>query len=561
MKKEIFIFKLYLTISFILWGIAINFDFISSIPLSADTAFYLWCFEWWPHAITNKINPFLTKYFWAPFGQNLAVTTSIPFLSIIMWPVTKALGPVFSYNIVVILSLTLSAFFTYKICKELYLKELDSIFGGLIFLLSPYVWTQLLSHLNLSTIFFIPILIYLIIIRFKGKISMWKFFIIFSAALCCQFGISNEIYATLIFFLSISWLIFYIFFHKDKTIKDKINMLGIELLVCCFISILILGFYLYYIFLSYEDLKKPINPSEVYSSDPLNYLIPTPINFLGGEYFKNITSKFTGHLGETGSYLGLPLILLIILLQINIIKYFGFKDKYINNKFYLVLIIIFFIIVIFSFGPYLNILNTKIIPMPGKILKKLPLLKNALPIRFTVYTSFLGAILGAAFLNFLTKRKKWINLILILVTVIFLFPNFKLFNTKTKNVYKHIPSFITTEKFSYLLKRGDNLIIYPTYLDDGVYGPIWQINTKYYFNLSQQVAGIPPSEIRSGKIDFLSLSGLKNEDLKKDFLDYLIKCKVKYILLPDNEREFEKALDKFFQNKLKTDGVVLYLIR
>ncbi len=101
MKKHFSVLAIFFALALIFWGIPIHFDFINSMNIGVDPAFYLWSLKWWPYAISHGINPFLTKAFWAPFGQNLAWTTSVPSIAILMWPVTDLLGPIFSYNLII----------------------------------------------------------------------------------------------------------------------------------------------------------------------------------------------------------------------------------------------------------------------------------------------------------------------------------------------------------------------------------------------------------------------------------------------------------------------------
>jgi hypothetical protein len=40
--------------------------------LTTDPQVFIWSLAWWPHAILNGQNPFVTKEIWAPVGVNLA---------------------------------------------------------------------------------------------------------------------------------------------------------------------------------------------------------------------------------------------------------------------------------------------------------------------------------------------------------------------------------------------------------------------------------------------------------------------------------------------------------
>ena len=59
---------------------------------------FVWMLAWWPHAILDGANPFVTHAVWWPQGTNLAWDTSIPGLALLAAPVTLLGGPVLAYN-------------------------------------------------------------------------------------------------------------------------------------------------------------------------------------------------------------------------------------------------------------------------------------------------------------------------------------------------------------------------------------------------------------------------------------------------------------------------------
>ncbi|MEM3845540.1 MAG: hypothetical protein QXU98_07560 [Candidatus Parvarchaeota archaeon] len=93
MKKNYYILMFYFILAVFFWGLPIKFDFVNRLlNMGGDPAFYLWSLKWWPYAISHGLNPFLAKASWAPFGQNLAWTTSCPSIAILMWPITNLFG-------------------------------------------------------------------------------------------------------------------------------------------------------------------------------------------------------------------------------------------------------------------------------------------------------------------------------------------------------------------------------------------------------------------------------------------------------------------------------------
>ncbi|OSS42408.1 putative glycosyl transferase [Desulfurella amilsii] len=556
-STKYFAFFIYLLLAIVFWGIPMNFDFISKVNIGGDPAFYLWSLKWWPYAISHGLNPFLTKAFWAPFGQNLAWTTSVPSIALLFSPVTVIFGPIFSYNLAIILSLSLGAFGVYLICKSLNLKQISSIFGGLVFFFSSYVWGQLLGHLNLDIVFAIPFLIYIFILRFKNYISFKKYLIFFSILLAFQFGVSNEIYATFVIFGFIALFIMFLIFITNEVYRKLIIKTTLESAAAVLISILLLSPYLYFIFYGY--IKEHLQSIAFYVTDPLNLFIPTPITLLFGQLFAPISYHFTGNFSEEGAYLGLPLIFIIVSFIV-----IAWRSK---NKLHIFLSSLLVVILVFSFGPYLNILGHQLIPMPWYIFTEMPLTGQALPTRFTLYIVLIASVMSAIWLEKININKSFKYAIAALV-IIFLIPKLSMY--KGSNI--QYPAFISSGAYKKYIKQGENVIIFPTYAIGGFQGPLWQQKTNFYFNLSQEIAGASPKELildqelKPVLLDFFygenSPHPIFNNAYKFSFFSYLAKCNVGAIILPEDYHnpEVQKLLDLLNIKPNNVGGVIIYQI-
>jgi len=557
LNTKYFAFFFYLAFAIVFWGIPRDFEFASRLLVYGDPAFILWSLKWWPYAISHGLNPFLTKAIWAPFGQDLAWTTSVPSIALIFSPITLSFGPVLSYNLATILSLALAPFGIYLICKSINLSQSSSIFGGLIFFFSSYVWGQLLGHLNLYVVFVIPFLIYLFILRFKNEIGSKKYILISGILLVFQFGISNEIYATFVTFSYIALFIMFYIFRKDEKYKKLILKTALEFFLAVLLSALLLLPYLYYIF--YRYVKGPIFDPSHYEADPLNFFIPTPFTLLFGNLFEPISIKFIGWPTERGAYLGLPLIFIIV--------YFMLISWRSKNRFYIFLSSIFIVFVIASFGPYLTSLGHRFpLVMPWYIFTKMPLIKNALPMRFTLYIDIVAAIISAIWFE-KSNINKNIKYAISFLAILFLIPNLNMY----RGPQITYPSFISSGIYKKYIKQGENIIVFPTYgADDGPQGALWQMKTDLYFNLSQSLTTDTPKELRKDEDIHWFLYHFIWGDMKSDinpcseysFLSYLSKSKVGAILVPEDykNQNLQKLLDTSGLKPVEVGGVIIYQI-
>src|ERR1700730_18599893 len=70
---------IYLAISLLFFGTSLMGHFADRfIGRGADPPTQIWALAWWPHAIANHLNPFITRLLWPPTGYNLVWATSIP---------------------------------------------------------------------------------------------------------------------------------------------------------------------------------------------------------------------------------------------------------------------------------------------------------------------------------------------------------------------------------------------------------------------------------------------------------------------------------------------------
>ncbi len=80
---------LYAAISVFVFARSLLSDFANSyVGQGPDPSAFMWLLVWWPHAISHRLNPFLTHDIFQPGGFNLAWATSIPLASLLAAPLT-----------------------------------------------------------------------------------------------------------------------------------------------------------------------------------------------------------------------------------------------------------------------------------------------------------------------------------------------------------------------------------------------------------------------------------------------------------------------------------------
>ena len=474
-----------------------------------DSLVMAWFIYWWPYAIIHGLNPFITHYVWSPSGANLTWATSIPTLSLLTAPLTMMLGPIFSWNLLSLLAAPLNAFCAFLLLRYLYKSNAAAFLGGYVFGFSSYVMGQLTSHANLFFVCLIPLAILLFVMRTKNDINRYFFIVIMALIIFLEAGISTEVLATATLLGFISIIVFFVF---CRSFRKNIFISSLDLSLSYISATILMAPFLYFLIKGFHGVPKIINSPTVFSSDLLNYAIPTPITRIGRSIFSNVASRFTGNYSEEGAYIGLPLLLLAA---------FSFKDYIAERKRTgLALLTIFIVIIIFSLGPQLHVngVNTHT-RLPWTFFSHVPLIRGALPTRFTNYASLIVAIAIGFWLSTESATKK--RYIAALAAIMFIIPNISMYNWGAQSV----PRIFT--KHDILNKK--NIIVLPF----GSTGPsmFWQLESGMAFTMVGGYTGFTPLPFRKMQVTTDLFAGTPGTNFHDSFKAYCVKFNVKYVVV------------------------------
>jgi hypothetical protein len=131
--------------------------FNSALPGDGRDAWQnYWDYWWLGTALASGQNPFQTPLLYAPYGAPLYLHTLNPFNGLVTLPIQLAFGPPAAYNTVVVLSLTLAAYFAYLLVARLSGSRQAGFVGGVIYAYGSYHFAHLLGHANLLASEWLP---------------------------------------------------------------------------------------------------------------------------------------------------------------------------------------------------------------------------------------------------------------------------------------------------------------------------------------------------------------------------------------------------------------------
>lgn len=517
-------------------------DYIGSGP---DPTIFVWCLYWWPYAIVHGLDPFITRAIWAPQGTNLAWATAIPGLSFLAAPMTFTLGPVASYNILMLLSPALAALTTYVLVYHLTREFWPSLIGGYLFGFSSYEISELTAHLHLTFTFAIPLCTYLAILFFEDKIKPIVFALLMGVILSFQFSISTEVFATITVFGFIVLALAVVIF---PSVRERIFTKGGMILGAYALTALLVSPYLYHLVVFGEPsniIPTLTNRLVKYSSDLLNIVFPTPMTLIGSKQFRSISTTFSAGIPEEGAYIGLPLLLIVYI----------YASRLWHSRAGKLLTISLGLILLASLGPVLVIAGNNTIKLPWHVLIHIPLINQAFPARFMVYASLVISMMAATFLSGL-RMNGVVKYGLISLAIIFLVPNLAQGYWASA---VSTPAFFSQGLYKEYIDKGENVLVIPF----GFNGQsmVWQAETGMYFRMAGGFVGLPPSRYSHLPIVQTFYDGKLFPDSTEQLKEFLGSQDVQAIIVVDPEpKAFSQLFGSLGIEPESIGGVTLYQV-
>lgn len=537
---------LYLAVSVLIFGRGLNFGNLagSFIGRGSDPSLFMWALAWWPYSLSHRLNPILTDVIFAPGGFNLAWTTTIPLASVLMWPITASCGPIVSYNLLALAALPLAAWAAFVLCRYLTGSFWPALIGGYVFGFSSYFLAQLLGgHLHLVLVFPVPIALYFAGRWFDGAIGSRQAAWSIGLVLALQFLLSVEIFATASMFAGVAILIALVATAGESR-RRVANMIGM-LAPAYGVALLIASPLIYFLF-AYGQPRGEIWSARLFSTDLLNFIVPTEVNQLGTLPLSNFYDRYAGNLFERDGYVGPVLIVLTML----------FARRRWKEPFGKVVIGSLGVICALSLGPILQIAGRGLIAMPGLLLTMAPLMSKAVPARFMMFAFMAFAIIAADWLarSGASAIGRWAVAGAI---VIFSLPNLNpgYWATEVKT-----PEFFARGLYRQYLTADENVLVTPYSL----YGNsmLWQAQSGFYFRMAGGWTGLIPDEYKRWPLVAAITEWGYLPDAKKQMMGFLANHRVGAIVVGEGDpaHRFWPQWLAGITTPLAVGGVTLYRI-
>jgi hypothetical protein len=432
------------------------------IGLGYDPQIFIWSLGWWPHAILNGENPFVTHAMWPATGVDLAWVTSVPGLALASAPLTLLAGPVIAFNVVTVLLPALAGWTAFLLCRYLTGSWWASLAGGYLFGFSSYMLGHTLGHMHLTSVFLVPLVALTTLRYVHGKIARRALALQLGLLLGAQVWLSTEVFATLTVALVTSLVAAFVVVAEARDrLRSAVSPTLGAYAIACVVAAPLLGYALV------DFHGGSINDPALFPADLLNFVVPTEATLLNIERGRALAERFLGNVAENGAYLGLPLLAVVCA--------FAWQRRRQPGSRLLVVLLVLGIVA--DLGVALRVAGKDLVPLPWALAAELPGLSHVLPVRFSMYVA-LAAAVAAALWAASPRPPPWARFALTVAAVVALVP------AVTRDLWSTTPtrpSFFANDTYRTCFHRDETVLIPDAARMDAT---LWQAESGYRFRLA-----------------------------------------------------------------------------
>ncbi len=349
----------------------------------AQIGWFLW---WTPFAVLHLHNPLYSNFVNYPAGVNLAQNTLAPLLGLVSAPITALFGPVSATTFMLWLAITASASSCFLVLRR-WVRWVPAAFaGGLFYGASPFMAGQSTDHLHQTFVPFPPLILlalYELVVRQKDSPRKWG--LILGVASVGQFLVSPEILLTSGVMAAVGIGALALVRHRQVSSRAPHLIRGLGW--AALIVLPVVAYPVYFLFDGTGHYVGAAHTAGAYPADLLGPLIPDSYQLIAPTFLSTRADQFIhGDISENGSYLGVPMLLLLAYLVIR-----WWRVGWIRFAAFMALVAF-----VCSLGPRLTIDgHVTSIRLPFDLLEHLPVFPGLIDARISLYVDLFVAVLLA----------------------------------------------------------------------------------------------------------------------------------------------------------------------
>ena len=357
-----------------------------------DPGLFTWFLRWTPFAVGRRISPFVSDYLNHPDGINLMWNTWLPLPGLLLSPLTLFLGPVLTFNVLVTLAYSLSAWSAYLAIRRYVPSHGAAACGGLVYGFSPAMIGHS-HHPNLILTLLLPWLFVLLdeILVHQRRSPVWLG-VALGAVAAAQLLIGAELFAGMVL-LGLVLLVVLVAVHRHS-LRERGLYAATALAVCLVVFELLAALPLRAQIAGPGRVHSDVTEEVRGSSDLLAFVTPSRVSAIAPEVAIRLGDQFAG---TKETYLGIPLLILVAVV-------FARRRSPVVRIGFAMLVVC----MVLSLGSRLRVggLVTPV-PLPWSAVESLPVLWHMVPARLALFTALFAGLLLAVAVEDLWRGGGW----------------------------------------------------------------------------------------------------------------------------------------------------------
>jgi hypothetical protein len=345
-----------------------------------------WFLAWTPHALLAGQAPWTTTHLALPDGVNLMWNTLMPLPGLLMAPITLTAGPLATHTVLAVIAFAGSASSMWWVARRWARWWFARFTAGLLYGFSPYLVAQGTGHLNLELVMLPPVVLLLgdeILVRQRRR--SWLAGGLLGLVTLAQLLTAEEVLASS-FVVAAAGVVVLAVQQRRRLDRRRFRHSAIGLGTAATVLAAGAAWPLSVQFFGAGRVTAPVQDASPYAADVLGTIVPTVHQLLGTTW----TSGWGVNDSENGSYLGLPLVLVLLL----------FAWRYRTLAFVRFTAGLGTVAWLLSLGERLHVAGHAYdVPMPFLAVSAVPVLHNLSATRLSLYVVLAAALLLAVGLD------------------------------------------------------------------------------------------------------------------------------------------------------------------
>jgi hypothetical protein len=403
-----------------------------------------------------------------PAGVSLLWNTSVLLLAIVATPLTLSLGPLLTYNLLVVAGVGLSTLAAVVALRRFTDTPEAAALGGFVYGVSPFVAGQTMGHLQMSFAVYPPLVLLIVERVVRGGRSPWRWGAVLGVLTAAQLLIGEEMVLLTAFGAGLALAVAALQ-HRDAVracLPRLVRLTAAAALAGGILAAPLLAFQF-----AGPGHARSAMTTYLLNADAAGAVIPTPTRLLAPGWSTAAVSSVSITADDADAYLGIPLLLLV-----------GFRGRALladaRARFALATGAAAFVL---SLGDTLRVAGHSAgVPLPWAVLDHLPLVRDAAPARMAVVVDLMLAVVIAVTLEQLRRSSpgpgRAASTALLAVAVAGLLPAVPAASTPDTT-----PAFFTAD--AQRLPAGASVLVTPWPDSNGSEAMLWQMRAGLRFSM------------------------------------------------------------------------------